>query len=251
MKKVLVLIHSLSSIFAIAQIDNYKNIRPPLNLSISAGTIRHEFNTNSENNRIRGIPSYDYIIELGTKYYIKKEKVSISTGTQLISFTNIYETNSTNLNEFDARSRTIIGGTGYLKVFLNYNYYLRISDKTYIGGFIGPSINFHRTFGEYDNYQSFFQEIENNIIIKTVTINYSTERIKKQSYSTQFGLNFEHRFKKGFILYISPQYNIGFEEFNKTNILLNVNGNNVDKAIIYSKGNGLSVLLGFSFPVNL
>lgn len=251
MRYLLVVICLLAAVFVTAQNDNYKKMQNPLKLSMSAGTIRHKFTTTSENNKIRGVPSYDYVTELALKYYINEEKLSISTGVQLISFTNIYETNSTNLNEFDSRSRTIIGGTGYFKVFFNYHYYLKFSDRIYIGGIIGPSINFHRTFGEYDNYQSFFQETENNQIIKTVITSYSTERIKKQSYSAQFGLNFEYRFRKGSILYLSSQYNIGFDNFNKTNVLLNINGNYADKAIIYSKGSGLNILLGFSFPINL
>lgn len=235
------------SCLAIGQVNKYY----PLHLSLSMGVIRHEFSTTSENDRIQGVPSFDYAPELSFNYNFNNKNVSISGGAQLISFTNIYKTNSSQTNEFDGKSRTIIGGTGYLKMFINYNYHMKVSDKFYLVGFIGPSLNSHRTYGEYDYYQSYFQEIENNQVIKTVIVNYKTERIKKQSFSSQMGISIQYKFSKGRILHFNTLYNYGFNKFNKTTILLNINGNQADQGIIYSKGNGISLSLGLSMPLNL
>jgi hypothetical protein len=222
-----------------------------INLSFGLGTKRHEFETISQNGHIRGCPAFDYLLSANLSYNFPNRNILLTSGVQLISFTNIYETSSAISNEYDARSRSIIGGTGYFQIFFNYNYRVKLNDKLFLLASIGPSVNISRTSGIYDNYQSFFQETENNVIIKTVITNYSTDRIRKQIFSSQFGLSIQRINKKNVQLYFSTNYNFSLNDFNKTNISLYVNGNFRDEAKIISRANGISVLFGIGFPLNI
>ncbi|GAB4143396.1 MAG: hypothetical protein Fur0041_18490 [Bacteroidia bacterium] len=105
--------------------------------------------------------------------------------------------------------------------------------------------------GVYDNYQSFFQETENNVIIKTVITNYNTERIRKQIFSSQFGLTIQRVNKKNVQIYFSTNYNFGLNDFNKTNISVYTNGNFRDEADIISRASGIGVMFGIGFPFEM
>lgn len=251
MKFILLFSFAACSVNLIAQDKFTSKPQSKTHLLVGCGTIRHEFVTISQNGQIRGRAAFDYLVSANLSYNFPNRNVLLSTGIQLCSFTNIYETSSNIDNEYDAKSRSIIGGTGYFRIFINYCYRLKLSDKFSLLASIGPSINISRTSGVYDNYQSFFQETENNVIIKTVITNYSTERVRKRIFSSQFGLTLQKVSKKNIQFSLSTNYNFGLNDFNKSNISLFVNGNFRDEANIISRASGINVMFGIGFPFNI
>ncbi len=251
MKFILIFSFAVYSINLCAQDKFVVKPQQRMNLSLGFGTIRHQFKTISQNGHIRGRPAYDYLLSTNLSYNFPTRNVSLSACIHLCSFTKIYETSTQIDNEFDTRSRTIIGGTGYFRILINYGYRVKLSDKFFLLANIGPSIIISRTMGVYDNYQSFFQETENNVIIKTVITNYKTERIRKQIFSSQFGLTIQRVNKKNVQIYFSTNYNFGLNDFNKTSISVYTNGNFRDKADIISRANGIGVMVGIGFPFEM
>lgn len=251
MKRTLILTLATYSLHLAAQDKLAEKPQQHLHILVAGGTIRHEFETVSQNGHIRGLPAFDYATSIVVNYDVPTRNIVLTSGLQLNSLTNIYETSSTVDNDFDARSRSIIGSTGYFKMFINYGYRVKLRNKLSLIANIGPSINISRTFGVYDYYQYSFQEIENNVIVKTVITKYVSERIRKNILSSQFGLTLQKSIKKDILLYVSSQYNWGFDDFNKTSIALIVNGNFRDEANVFSRTRGVSFLIGIGLPLNI
>lgn len=252
MKKFLIIICLSQHFYAVSQNQNKLSFGDyNSHLIINLGAISHFNNTVSQNNNVAGLSTIDMSPSLRLVHYFKNRKNALSIGGELNSFTNKFKTRSGYYEDYDGEFRSFVSSSFYYKIGIHYNYFIEISNRINIGTYIGPCYIHQIKEGLYD-YYSWYSEIrENNVLLYTFENKFTAQKVNRQTLGAQFGCTFHYLFSKRHLLLLNVGYTVGFKNNNQTNVEVLVNNITTDSGIIYSKGNGVSLSIGLSVPLNL
>lgn len=218
-------------------------------LFVNLGTICHTNKTISENNKIKGLPTFDVSRSLRLLYFFENHKTALSFGVTRNKFSTKFRTYSGyNRRFFNEKSR--FSGSHYDKIDLNYHYFISLSKKTRLGAYIGTSYSRQQEKGMDGRGASEFGELDTNgVVVRTVRQEYEGETLVQYSLGGQVGCSLNCRFMKESLFSLTMGYHFGFMDVNRVDVQLFVDGIKVDNAAIYSKQSGISMSIGFSIPL--
>lgn len=222
-----------------------------LHVIINTGAILHTNKTVNQTNKIKGLTTFDISPSLRFLYFFSNKSNALSIGAEYNSFTNKFRTRSGYYDDYDGEFRSIVSGGFYYKITFNYNYFIRLSNKLNLGMYIGPGYFVQRKHGLYDKHSWYSEISENNTLLYTFENRFEAKKIARETFGAQFGGSFNYIFAKKHALIFNIGYNLGFKVINQTNVDVLINNATIDNGIIYSKGNGINISLGFSFPLNI
>lgn len=215
---------------------------------LAIGTIRNQVVTESENSKIRGLPTFDFLPELSYRRTIISNS-SVYIGLQVPSLSTKFTVDQSSQyepNQGDFRSLT--NKSGYINLFVCSEYSIPLNKKISIRPFIGPMLLYSLIIG-LDDHQTIYSASATQTYTVTFMTSYEVVKTRRWSYGVRAGINCEINLKRR-ALFLSAGYNKGFLPFSQNEVVNNINGMFNDRAKILSFGSGFFFVIGVSLPTN-
>ena len=218
-------------------------------MSFSLGTIRHKVSTHSLNGKISGQNAFDFSPELRYERLFKKNLFA-ELGLQVNSLSTKFSINQdSQWDVSEAGSKSLYNKGGYLKLFINYKYLIKLNERFNINFLIGPSTNITRIIG-YDYDQSTYMSTKSpSGLYINYYYNYSVYKTKRFSVLAQLGAEFQIKTKRKNILFFRLVYNKGFRPFNEVYIKSYIFTQLNDSATLLYDGTGFTFSFGYSYQL--
>ena len=219
-------------------------------ICFSLGSIRHEVTTNSQTQKIKGLPTFDFLPEVHYTRFFNINS-ALTFGLQIPSLSTKYYINQNTPISIDNYTieRLTTNKSGYYKLYVSYNYNIKLNKFLALNFGLGPFLNISRVLG-IDVTQT------NNSVITSPNTSpvyfsntFEVTKINRFGYGVIMYSEIQLKINKKFKTIFRVGYNKGLVNFNQIHVTSYIQNQQTDEAYIYSNGTGFLFSLGLTYPI--